>query len=63
MLGASVPLTFLRCAGVSRTVESASTPPGGAQLAELVTWYRRRVLAPLNAFVEYTNAELHAAAG
>jgi hypothetical protein len=32
------------------------------QLAELVTSYRR-VLAPLDAFVEHANAELRAAAG
>jgi hypothetical protein len=69
MMGASVtvPLTFLRCLGVFRTVDSIRRPPTD-QLAELVTSYRR-VLAPLDAFVEHThthwhaNAELRAAAG
>ena len=61
MMGASVPLTFLQCPGVFRTVDCIRRPPAD-QLAELVTSYRR-VLAPLDAFVEHANAELRAAAG
>jgi hypothetical protein len=61
MMGASVPLTFLQCPGVFRTVDSIRRPPTD-QLAELVTSYRR-ILAPLDAFMEHANAEFRAAAG
>ena len=64
-MGASVPLTSRVCRdpGVFRTVDAtARRPPTADQLAALVTWYHR-LLAPLDAFVEHANPELHAAAG